>query len=120
MVNKYLEKKSPSRHRKTFIFCDDYDLIILVLREPSNTKIETAKDRNWIKDTFHIRELGTESNPNTQVVTIAKDKNDAEIIRTVCPFDRIYDILYKVHAGVLKHVGATKMWDVVGDNFIIV
>ena len=42
--------------------------------KPSNT-IGTAKNRNWIKDTFHIRELGTESNFNTQVVTIAKDKS---------------------------------------------
>jgi hypothetical protein len=121
LANKYLEKKSPNRRRKTFISCSDYDLIISVLREPNNTKIGTAKDRNWIKGSFHLRELGTESNPNTQVVTIIKNKNEVEIIRTVCPFDRVYDILCKIHASVLKHVGATKMWDVVGNsNFILI
>ena len=90
LVNKYLENKSPSRRRKTFISRDDYDLIISVLHEPSNTKIGTAKDRNWIKDTFHIRELGTENNPNTQVVTIAKDKNEAEIILLLTVFMMYY------------------------------
>ena len=25
----------------------------------------------------------------------------------------VYDILYKIHAGILKHVEVTKMWDVI-------
>ena len=56
------------------------------------------------KEYFTYQRLGTEINPNTQVVTIIKDKNKAEIIRTVCPFDRVYGVLRKVHASVLKHI----------------
>ena len=44
------------------------------------------------------------------IVTIAKDKNETEIIHTVCPLDRVYDVLCKIYANVL---GVTKVWDVV-------
>jgi len=37
LINKYLGKKSPNRHRETFI-------VISVLRGPNNVKIGTAKD----------------------------------------------------------------------------
>ncbi|RIB26192.1 hypothetical protein C2G38_2163949 [Gigaspora rosea] len=69
-------RKSLSRRRKTFISTTDYDLIIAVLHEPNtgNVNLETPKDRHWIKNTFQLRELGTVNNPNTQIITVAKNE----------------------------------------------
>ncbi|CAG8527712.1 444_t:CDS:2, partial [Racocetra persica] len=69
-------------------------------------------DRHWIKTSFQLRELETETNPITQIITVTKNGNGSELTRTICPFNRLYDILCKIHVGVLKHVGASKMWDV--------
>ncbi|CAG8768307.1 4019_t:CDS:2, partial [Cetraspora pellucida] len=52
LIDKYLDKKSLARRRKTFISQTDYDLIITVLREPANPSLETPKDQYWIKNSF--------------------------------------------------------------------
>ncbi|CAG8768192.1 5614_t:CDS:2, partial [Racocetra persica] len=117
LIKKYLESKSLNRRRKTFILQTDYDLIISVLRDPNNLNLGTPKDRHWIKNSFQLRELGTETNPITQIITVSKIENGLELTHTICPFNRLYDILCKIHAGVLKHIGASKMWDVIGKQY---
>ncbi|CAG8809791.1 22622_t:CDS:2, partial [Cetraspora pellucida] len=51
LINKYLEGKSANRCHKTFILQPDYDLIVT------------------------LRVLGTETNPNTQIIIVTKNEN---------------------------------------------
>lgn len=99
LVSKYLDCKSVNRQRKTFITREDFDFCIKVLQDPANTIIGNAKDR-------HIRDLGTPANPIIQHIKV--DSN-----LPVCPDE----VLCTLHQGVLKHVGSSKLWDAVSEQY---
>lgn len=106
VVRQFLDEHADARRRKTFLFRSDYDLAIEILQNTGNTKIADAKQRSWVRGTFALKELGTPQNPIPQLL-----KKRSGI--PVCPYDRIYDVLSKIHINTHNHVGQKAMWDTV-------
>ena len=105
VVRKFLDDHAETRRRRTFCFRSDYDLAVRILQN-KNTTLGSAKNRNWVRSTFELKELGTLQYPVPQLV-----KKRSKL--PVCPYDHIYDVLCKLHDGIHKHVGQKAMWDLV-------
>ncbi|CAG8762274.1 18992_t:CDS:1 [Gigaspora rosea] len=82
LLAEYLDSKSANRKCKTFNTHEDFDFCIKVLQNPTDTTIGTAKDCNWAKKLFTLRDLGTQTNPIIQLIK-----------PTRMPIDKIYEIL---------------------------
>jgi hypothetical protein len=59
-----------------------------------------------VRNNFDLKELGTPLHPVSQLV-----KSRSGI--PVCPYDRVYEILCKLHGGIQKHAGQKAMWQTV-------
>lgn len=108
--------KACERVRKAVITEDDYNLIIKILKDPDNTSTATPKDRHWAKTSFYLRDIGTPQNPILQVMTQKKGGPD----RIIYPFEKLYDVLGRIHGDMSKHAGSKKMYEMVSLNRIII
>jgi len=105
--------KTCKRIRKAVITEDDYNLIIRILKDPDNTSTATPKERYWAKTSFYLRDIGTPQNPVLQVMVQQKGAD-----RIVYPFEKLYDVLGRIHGDVSKHAGSKKMYEMVSLNRI--
>jgi hypothetical protein len=106
LVADFLKSRKAGHRRKAIITQDDYDLIVNILKEPEDTSTGTANDRFWAKNRFYLRDIGTSQNPILQVMT----RNEDHI---VCPFEKLYDVIGKIHGDVQKHSGGKKTFQMV-------
>ena len=106
VVRQFLDSHAETRRRRTFFFRFDYDLAVKILQNEGGTNIADTKHRSWVRNNFELRELGTAQHPIPQLVKCRSGL-------PVCPYERIYDVLCKLHRGIHKHVGQKAMWHTV-------
>ncbi|CAG8734897.1 24730_t:CDS:2, partial [Racocetra persica] len=115
LVSEFLSSHNPMQRRKAIITQEDYDLIISILKNPTNTSNGTAKDRLWAKNNFYLRDLGTSQNPILQLMELknASERSD----RVICPFQNLYTVLGKMHGSTYRHSGSKKTFDAISRQY---
>ncbi|CAG8730269.1 10722_t:CDS:2, partial [Dentiscutata heterogama] len=97
------------QQRKTIITQEDYDLIISILKNPTNTSNGTAKDYFWTKKGFYLHNLRTSQNPILQLMELKNTNKKTE--QVICLFQNLYTVLEKIHSSAHKYSGSKKTFD---------
>ena len=71
----------------------------------------------WAKASFYLRDIGTPENPILQVMARQKGEGPDRI---VYPFEKLYDVLGRIHGDMSKHAGSKKTFEMVSLNRIII
>ncbi|CAG8624201.1 41192_t:CDS:2, partial [Gigaspora margarita] len=109
----FLSNRNPKQRRKAIITQEDYDLIIKILKNPTNTSIGTARDRFWAKNSFYLRDLGTLQNTILQLMEVKNANSNDKPDRAICPFQNLYTVLGRMHGNTHKHSGSEKTFDAI-------
>ncbi|CAG8725457.1 45446_t:CDS:2 [Gigaspora margarita] len=93
------------------IIQEDYDLIIKILKNSTNTSIGIAKGNFWAKNNFYLYDLKTFQNSILQLMEVKNANSNDKPGWVICLFQNLYTVLEKIHSNIHKHSGSKKTFD---------